>query len=122
MYNMICDIDLGARNAGIRRIPYAFNSYIEQLELPWDKNKKDYNQKRCDMNKSCLYWNSFKSLNDWNIIKLVTTKKHITEKDDEVFRTILRGVDTSMSDNILTTMYSAIRIDDKSIDEYYHVQ
>ena len=56
------------------------------------------------MNKSCLYWNSFKSLNDWNIIKLVTAKKHINEKDDEVFSTILRGVDTSMSDKILTIM------------------
>ena len=48
-------------------------------------------------------------INDWNIITLVTTSKHNTEKDDEAFGTILRRVETRMSENILSTMYSTMR-------------
>ena len=50
------------------------------------------------MNKSCLYWNIFESLNDCNTIILHTTSKKNTDKDDEAFRTILRGVETRMSE------------------------
>ena len=49
------------------------------------------------MNKSCLYWNIFESLNDCNIITLVTTRKNNTEKDDEVLGIILREVKTRIS-------------------------
>ena len=40
----------------------------------------------------------FESLNDWNIITLVKTSKNNTERDNEVFGTILRGVETRMSE------------------------
>ena len=48
------------------------------------------------MNKSCLYWNIFESLNNWNIITLNTTRESSTDKDDEAFGTILRGFETRM--------------------------
>ena len=65
------------------------------------------------MNKKCLNWNIFKGLNDWNIIALVTqTKNKNSEKDDEEFKTIIRGLATRMSEKILTTMHGAISIDD----------
>ena len=55
MYNIRCDLDLGVGKATIKRIQYTRNSRIEQLELPWNKNEKVFNQKRCDVNKNCLY-------------------------------------------------------------------
>ena len=68
--------------------------------------KKDASQKRYNTNKHCLNWNIFEGLNDWNIIKLVTqTKNKNIQKEDEDFKTILRWVETRMSEKILTTMY-----------------
>ena len=57
MYNLRCDPDHGVDENDIRRIIYVCNSCIKQLALPWDKNEKDYNQKRHDVNNNCLYWN-----------------------------------------------------------------
>ena len=55
----------------------------------------------------------FEGVNDWNVITLVTqTKNKSIDKDDETFKTVLRGVQTRMSDKILTTMYGAMRTDD----------
>ena len=65
------------------------------------------------MNKNVLNQNYFQGLNDWNVITLVTqTKNKNINKDDEAFKTVLRGVQTRMSDKILTTMYKAMRTDD----------
>ena len=100
MYNIRCNSDLGVGKTAVRRIPYACNYCIEQLEFPQDKNEKDSNKKRYDVNKNYLYWNIFEALNNWNIITLVTTITNNTEKDDEAFGTILRGVETIMSKNI----------------------
>ena len=52
---------------------------------------------------------------------MTQTKKKI-DKEDEAFKTILGGVETSMSEKILSTMYGAIRTDDESADEYYILQ
>ena len=49
-------------------------------------------------------------------------KNKNSEKDDEVFKTILRGVETRMSEKILTAMYAVIRTDDESTDGYYVLQ
>ena len=57
MYNIRCYPDLGGSKIVVRRISCACNFCIKQLELPWDKNEKDYNQKRYDVNNNCLYWN-----------------------------------------------------------------
>ena len=97
MHNIRCDPDLGVSKAAVRIISCACMSCIEQLELPWDKIEKDYNQKRCNVNDNCFYWNIFECLNDWSILTLVTTSNTNTEKDDEEFETILRGVDTIIS-------------------------
>ena len=70
-----------------------------------------------------MNWNIFEDLNDWNIIALVTqTKNKNIDKEDEAFRTILRGVGKRMSEKILSTMYGAIRTDDESADGYYVLQ
>ena len=62
--------------------------------------------KRGIVRKKCLNCNTFEGLNDSNIIILVTqTKNENIKKDDEEFKTILRGVETRMSKKILTTMY-----------------
>ena len=87
----------------------------------WYKNEKYCNKKKY-ANKNFLCWNIFESLNDWNIITLVTTSKHDTEKDDKAFGTILRRIETRMSEKIFSTMYGAMRIDDKSTDTYFVVQ
>ena len=117
IYNIRCDTDLSLSKAAIRRIPYTCDSCIKQLELSWDKNEKYCNQKTYDENKGCLYWNIFESLNDWNIIILAATRKNNTEKDDELFGTILRGVENRMSKKIETTIYDVVRMDDESTDE-----
>ena len=62
--------------------------------------------KRGIVRKKCLNCNTFEDLNDSNIIILVTqTKNENIKKDDEEFKTILRGLETRMSKKILTTMY-----------------
>ena len=122
MYTIRCNLDLGVSKDVVRSIPCARKYCIEQLELRWDKNEKDCNHQRYNVNKSCMYWNIFECLNGWNIIKLVATSKINAEKDDKEFRTILRDVETRMSEKRLKTIYGAIRIDDESIDGYYVVQ
>ena len=57
----------------------------------------------------------FECLNDWNIIILVRMSKNNTEKNDEVFGNILRGVETRMNKNILSNMTGAMIINDESI-------
>ena len=53
---------------------------------------------------------------------MTQTKNKNIEKDDEVFKTILTGVETKTNEKILTTMYGAIRTDDESTDGYYVLQ
>ena len=50
---------------------------------------------------------------------MTQTKNKNSEKDDEAFKTILRGVETRTSEKILTTMYGDIRTDNESTDGYY---
>ena len=120
MYNIRCDLDHGVGKAAVRRTPIACLFCIEQLNLLWDKNVEDTNQRRYGINKQCLNWNIFEGLKDWNIITLVTQIKNKNiDKEDEAFRTILRGVKTRMSEKILSTMYGVIRTNDKSDDGYY---
>ena len=52
MYNIRCDLELGVGKAAVRRIPCAYSFWIEQLDLPWDKNEKDTSQKRYSTNKN----------------------------------------------------------------------
>ena len=40
MYNIRCDPELGVCKAAVSNIPCAFSFFIEQLDLPWDKNEK----------------------------------------------------------------------------------
>ena len=44
------------------------------------------------------------------------TKNNISEKDVEAFGTILRGVETRISEKILTTMYGVMTTDNESTD------
>ena len=83
IYYIKGSLDIGIGKAVVTSISCAWNSCIKKLELLWDK--KDY------VNKSCMYWNIFKWLNDWNIIKLATTSKNNTEKDRKLFGAILSG-------------------------------
>ena len=53
---------------------------------------------------------------------MTQTKNKNIDKEDETFRTMLRGVDTRMSEKILSTMNGAIRTDDESADGYYVLQ
>ena len=109
--------------AAVRRIPCACSFCIEKLDLSCDKNEKDTSRKRYSTNKQRFNWNIIEGLNDWDIITLVTqTKNKNIEKDDEVFKTILTGVETKTNEKILTTMYGAMRTDDESTDGYYVLQ
>ena len=122
-YNIRCDPELGVGKSTVRRIPCVCSFCIEQLDLPLKKNEKDTSQKRHIMNKKYLNWNIFEGLNDWNIIILVTQNKNKNiEKGNEDFKTILRRVETRMSEKILITMYGAIKTDDQSTDGYYVLQ
>ena len=114
MHNFRCDPDLGVGNASVRRILNAGILCIEQFELPWDDNEENYNQKRYIVNKIVLHWNVVDGLKDWNTITLVATSRNIIEKDGEIFETIFKGVQTGMSEKILSTMYNAMKIDDKN--------
>ena len=45
---------------------------------------------------------------------MTTTNGNNIHKDDEAFKTILKGIETRMSEKILSTMYNAMKIDDKN--------
>ena len=47
---------------------------------------------------------------------MTKTKNKNIEKEDDAFKTILRGVETRMSEKILTTRYEALRTDDEITD------
>ena len=122
MYNIRCNPELGVGKADVRRIPCACSFCIEQLDLPQDKNEKDTSQKWYST-KNSLNCNIFEGLNDWNIIILATqTKNENIKKDDEEFKTILRGVERIMNEKLQTTIYRSMRIDDEIIDGYYILQ
>ena len=53
---------------------------------------------------------------------MTTTNGNNIDNDDEAFKTILKGIETRMSEKILSTMYGTTRIDNKSADAYYIVQ
>lgn len=74
------------------------------------------------MNKNYVYWNVFDGLNDCNIKKLTTTRRYNVDNDDEIFETILKGVETRMNKKIFSTMHGATRINNQSTDEYYVVR
>ena len=44
--------------------------------------------------------------------------KKNSDKDDDVFKTILRGLEIRISEKILTTMYGDIRTDNENTDGY----
>ena len=58
-------------------------------------------------------------MNDWGIIRLNTTNISNDETDDASFKTILKEVETRMSETILSYMYLGMRKDNKDTDEYY---
>ena len=53
---------------------------------------------------------------------MTQTKHKNSEKVDETFKTILREVETRISEKILTTMYETKTIDDESTDGYCILQ
>ena len=71
------------------------------------------------MDKVCKYVGIFIGLNDWSIILLITSNTINDEKDDMVIVTILKGVDSRISNKIISNMYGSMRIYDENVDEYY---
>ena len=53
---------------------------------------------------------------------MTQTKNKNSLKDDEAFKTILRGVERIMNEKLQTTIYRSMRIDDEIIDGYYILQ
>ena len=74
------------------------------------------------MNKNYVYRNVFDGLNDCNIKKLTTTRRYNVDNDDEIFETILKGVETRMIKKIFSTMHDATRTNNQSTNEYYVVR
>ena len=54
MYNIRCYLDLEIGKTSVRKIPYAYNFFIEQLKLPLNKNEKVCTKERYDVNMTCL--------------------------------------------------------------------
>ena len=53
---------------------------------------------------------------------MTQTKNKNIDKENEAFKTILRDVETSISEKIITTMYGEMRTDDDNTDGYYVLQ
>ena len=54
MYNIRCYLDLEIGKTSVRKIPYAYNFFNEQLKLPLNKNEKVCTKERYDVNMNCL--------------------------------------------------------------------
>ena len=74
MYNFRSDPDMSIGKIAIRTIPCACNSCLEQLNSVQKTGTVDKKQGRYKTSDRCEMKIIFNSLNDWQVVKLETSK------------------------------------------------
>ena len=87
------------------------------LETPWDKVLDDQLQPRYGINERWLYYRNFKGYNNWRVVNLATTNI-ATEDEEEIYETILHGIEARMNERTLIGTFGAMRTDDEAKQGY----
>jgi hypothetical protein len=121
MYNVRADPDLGVGYNAVRRIPCGCKVCTQQILAPWDPTKLFEDQPRYKKKQECKYWNNFRGLNEWQLVKLAMTKA--TSEDDVVFAhaEVLIDHATRMADEVEVGKYGAFSTNDERYKEGYYL-
>jgi hypothetical protein len=120
MYNLRADPDLGLGRVAVRRIPCACEACRHQFNQDWDPNVEAAEQKRYASSTTCILWEIFEGLNDWNIVQLLPGN----DNDEEEIQTIHQIVLDAKADSLCVEENSvgAFRTEDPHADGYYLVR
>jgi hypothetical protein len=120
MYNIRADPDLGLGRVALRRIPCACEACRHQLMQEWDPNVEASDQNRYSSSTTCILWDIFEGLNDWNIVQLVPGK----DNDDEEILTIHKIVLDAKVESLCVQEdnVGAFLTEDPESDGYYLVR
>ena len=121
MNNFRADPDLGIVKIVNRRISYAYDGYMDQLNSVCKEGTIDEDQPRYKTSRKCELNNIFEYLNKWIVTNLITIKNNKVH-DDELAKDILHGIESRMSEKIVKGKYGTMRTDDPAIDWYYTVK
>ena len=80
-----------------------------------EKENIDKEQRRCEIKKT------FDGLNDWQVVKLETSKNDDIDEGDLV-KEIIHGIECRMSEKIMKDNYGTMITDDLDTDGYYIVE
>jgi hypothetical protein len=120
MYNLRADPDLGLGRVAVRRIPCACEACRHQFNQEWDPNVEASLQRRYASSVTCILWEIFEGLNDWNIVQLLPGN----DNDEEEIQTIHRIVLDAKAESLCVEVdnVGAFRTEDPDADGYYLVK
>ena len=118
MYNFRADPDLGIVKIVNRRISYAYDGYMDQLNSVCKEGTIDEDQPRYKTSRKCELNNIFECLNEWRVTTLITSKNDEVH-DDKLAKNILYGIESRMLEKIVKGNYGAMRTDALATDGYY---
>ena len=73
---------MGIRKIAIRRIPRACNDCLKQVDSVWKTGTVDKKQGKYKTSDRCEMKTMFDGLNDWQVVKLETSKKDDIDEGD----------------------------------------
>jgi hypothetical protein len=120
VYNICADPDLGLGRVAVRRILCACEACHKQLMQEWDPNVEAKEQDRYSSCTTCILWEIFEGLNDWNIVQLLPGK----DNDDEEIQTIHKMVLDAKVESLRVEegKIGAFQTEDPDSDGYYLVK
>ena len=118
MYNFKSDLDMGKGKIAMRRIPCVCNGYLDQLDSVRKTGHIDEEQRECKTSNKCEMKSIFNELNNWQVIKLETSKNNDIDEDD-LAKKILHGIESRMFEKIIKVNYGEMRTDNPDTDGYY---
>ena len=87
----------------------------------WKAGTIDKEQGRYKTSDRCEMKAIFDDLNDWQVVKLETSKNDDIDEDN-LAKEILHGIESGISENIMKGNYGAMRTDDPDTNRYYIVE
>ena len=121
MHSFRSDPDMRIGQIGARRIPCACNGCLEKLDSVWKTVTIDQEEGRLNTIDRYEMKAIFDDLNDWQAVKLESSKNNDTNKGD-LAKKILHGIESRTSEDIMKGNYEAMRTYDLDKDEYYIVE
>ena len=120
MCNRRADPDLGLGRVAVRRIPCACEACRSQFNQDWEPNVDATEQKRYASSTTCILWDIFEGLNDWNIVQLVPGFDNDEEEIQTIHRIVLDARIESL--NVEEQNVGAFQTEDPDSDGYYLVK